>query len=102
MNLLKHFKVNERSEIEFRAEAFNVFNHTQFRIFNPNIGNTGSNVVGCYGGPENSAFGGLTPLPSAPPGTAPVNVDCTTGSAFLRPVDSHRPRTIQFGLKYSF
>jgi Carboxypeptidase regulatory-like domain len=102
MNLLKNFKISERSSLEFRAEAFNIFNHTQFRIFNPNIGNTGSNVIGCYGGPDNSAFGGLTPLPNSPPGTPPVEVDCTTGSAFLRPVDSHRPRTIQFGLKYSF
>lgn len=102
MSLLKNFRLSERSGLEFRAEAFNIFNHTEFRIFNPNIGNTASNVIGCYGGPDNSAFGGLTPVPSAPPGTPPVNVDCTTGSAFLRPVDSHRPRTIQFGLKYSF
>ncbi len=102
MSLLKNFKISENSSLEFRAEGFNIFNHTQFRIFNPNIGNTGSNVIGCYGGPDNSAFGGLTPLPNAPEGTPPVNVDCTTGSAFLRPVDSHRPRTIQFGLKYNF
>jgi hypothetical protein len=102
MTMLKHFKVTEGSAMEFRVEVFNVFNHTEFRIFNPNIGNTASNTVGCYGGVDNSAAGGLTPILTAPPGTPPINVDCTTGSAFLRPVDSHRPRTLQLGLKYNF
>jgi hypothetical protein len=102
MTLLKHFKITESSAMEFRLEAFNVFNHTEFRIFNPNIGNTASNVIGCYGGVFNSAAGGLTPVPDSPLGTPPINVDCTTGSAFLHPVDSHRPRTLQLGLKYAF
>jgi hypothetical protein len=30
---MKNIPVNERSHFEFRAELFNVFNHTQF--FNP-------------------------------------------------------------------
>ena len=102
MTLLKNFKVTEGSTLEFRVEGFNVFNHTQFRIFDSNLGNTASNVIGCYGGYNNTAAGGLTPIPGAPLGTPPVNVDCTTGSAFLHPVDSHRPRTLQLGLKYSF
>jgi hypothetical protein len=101
MNLLKHFKITEGSAMEFRVELFNVFNHTEFRIFNPNIGDTASNTIGCYGGVYNSAAGGLTPVIGSP-GATPINVDCTTGSAFLRPVDSHRPRTLQLGLKYNF
>jgi hypothetical protein len=101
INLLKHFKVTEGSSMEFRLELFNVFNHTQFRIFNPNIGNTASNVIGCYGGVYDSAAGGLTPVVNSP-GAQPINVDCTTGSALFHPVDSHRPRTMQLGLKYSF
>lgn len=100
LSLLKNFKVTEASNLEFRFEAFNVFNHTQFRIFNPNIGNTANNTVSCYGGALSnfSAAGGLI----AANGGQPVPVDCTTGSSFLRPVDAHRPRTIQLGLKYSF
>jgi len=99
---LKNFKITEGSNMEFRIEGFNVLNQTQFRIFDSNIGNTASNTIGCYGGPGNTAAGGLTPIPGAPLGTAPTNVDCTTGSAFLHPVNSHRPRTLQLGLKYTF
>jgi hypothetical protein len=100
VSLLKTFKVTEGSNLEFRAEAFNVFNHTQFRIFNPNLGNSGTNTINCYGGPDYSAAGGLTTIPGV--GGAPAQVDCTSGSSFLHPVDAHRPRTLQFGLKYTF
>jgi len=30
MSLLKQFKFNESTGFEFRAEAFNIFNHTQW------------------------------------------------------------------------
>jgi hypothetical protein len=91
MSLLKHFPIHEGSEVEFRVEAFNVFNHTQFRIYNPDYGNTGSNTIGCYGGAEYSAGAYF-----------PGGSDCLTGSSFLHPVDAHRPRTLQLALKYSF
>jgi hypothetical protein len=99
MSLLKHFKVTENSMFEFRAEAFNIFNHTQFRIFDSNLGNTGSNVISCYGGPGYTAgyAAPLDPISGASTGT-----DCVTGSAFLHPVNAHRPRTVQLGLKYLF
>jgi hypothetical protein len=99
MSLLKHFRVTEGSVIEFRTEAFNVFNHTQFRIYDPNLGNTGSNVISCYGGPNLSA-GYVAPL--NPINGASTGTDCMTGNAFLHPVDAHRPRTVQLGLKYIF
>jgi hypothetical protein len=90
-SLLKHFKVTEASEIEFRAEFFNIFNHTEFRIYDPdNPGSSGNNVVSCYAGPQYSA------------GFQASSVDCVTGASFLHPLDAHRPRTIQFGLKWSF
>ena len=97
MSLLKNFQVTEGSTLEFRAEAFNVFNHTQFRIYNPDLGNTGSNVISCYGGPEYAA-GFAAPIVNG----VTTGSDCVTGSAFLHPVDAHRPRTIQLGVKYNF
>jgi hypothetical protein len=104
-SLLKNFKVTERNNLEFRLEAFNVFNHTEFRIFNPNLGNAANNTISCYGGglggAPYTAAGGYTILPGSST-VQPENVDCTTGSAFLHPIDAHRPRTIQLGLKYSF
>ncbi len=99
MSLLKHFKVTEGSFFEFRAEAFNIFNHTQFRVYDPNLGNTGANVISCYGGPDNAA-GYAAPL--NPTNGESTGTDCVTGSAFLHPVDAHRPRTVQLGLKYFF
>ncbi len=91
MALLKHFPIYERVDAEFRAEAFNVFNTTQFRIYDPTLGNQAQNEVSCYGGYAAfySAAGG-------------EGTDCLTGSSFLHPVDAHRPRTIQFALKLMF
>jgi len=92
MSLLKHFKFVEDSELEFRAEAFNIFNTTQFRIFDPdNPGSSGNNVISCYAGPQYSA--GFS---------AAGGPNCVSGSSFLHPVNAHRPRTMQFGVKFSF
>lgn len=90
MALLKHFKLGESSTLELRGEAFNVFNNTQFMIYDPNRGNTASNVITCYGGPHDSA------------GYVGNGINCLEGSGFLHPVDAHRPRTIQFGAKLIF
>jgi len=89
--LLKHFKIGELGTGEFRGEVFNVFNQTQFRIYDPdNPGSTGNNIISCYAGPFYSA------------GFKGSGADCVTGASFLHPVDAHRPRTIQFGLKLAF
>jgi hypothetical protein len=90
MALMKHVKITESKNLEFRAEAFNIFNMVQFRIYDPTVGNTGSNTISCYGGPNNTA------------GYVDSSVDCLTGNAFLHPVNAHRPRTMQFGVKLSF
>jgi hypothetical protein len=84
--LLKHIKITEGSTLEFRAEAFNVFNHTQFIIYDADRGNQANNTVSCYGLTNYSAG----------------DSSCLTGSAFLHPIEAHRPRTMQFGLKYAF
>ncbi len=88
VTLLKHWVPREGTELEFRAEAFNVFNHTQFRIFDPVLGNQAQNTVSCYGSESENFSAGAA--------------SCLSGSGLLHPVDAHRPRTIQFGLKYAF
>jgi hypothetical protein len=90
MSLLKHFNpFSERLDIEFRAEAYNVFNHTQFRITDPaNPGNVGNNVINCYGSQTELYSAGAS--------------GCLAGNSFLHPVDAHDPRILQFGLKGSF
>jgi hypothetical protein len=93
MALLKHFRTSESTSIEFRAEAFNIFNHTQFRIYNPDRGNNANNVISCYGGAQNTA--GYA-------GDSSGDGSCLVGDSFLHPIDAHRPRTIQFGLKFFF
>ena len=84
--LLKHFKVTEGSTLEFRAEGFNVFNHTQFLIYDPDKGNQANNTISCYGGVDNNSG----------------DPSCLAGNAFLHPIEAHRSRTMQFGLKYAF
>jgi hypothetical protein len=90
MSMFKHFKpFQEKLDLEFRAEAFNIFNHTQFRITDPsNPGNTGNNVINCYGSQSEFYSAGAS--------------GCLTGNSFLHPVDAHDPRIFQFALKGSF
>lgn len=88
MALEKNVQLNKESRsLQFRLETFNTFNHTQFRIYDPsNPGNTGNNVITCYAGANNLAG----------------DSSCLAGNSFLRPVDAHRPRTLQLGVKFFF
>ena len=88
--LYRHFKpLKDRLDIEFRAEAFNVFNHTQFRITDPaNPGNTGNSVINCYGSQSELNSAGAS--------------GCLQGNSFLHPVDAHNPRILQFAVKGTF
>jgi hypothetical protein len=84
--LFRQMKVLNERTLEIRAEIFNLFNHTQFRTFDPDKGNTESNTISCYG--ETSYSAG--------------DPACLAGSGFLHPVDARRSRTMQFGLKLGF
>jgi hypothetical protein len=52
MAVFKHFTIKESRAIEFRAEAFNVFNHTEWAPIagqagaGANINGSGTNVLG--------------------------------------------------------
>jgi hypothetical protein len=77
MALFKHFSFTERMGLEFRAEAFNVFNHTQWGPVAGDSGSAASNV-----GASNNTF--------------------DSGDSFLRSTSTHNPRILQLGLKFIF
>lgn len=93
MALFKHFAVTESKAFEFRAEAFNIFNHTEFA---PIAGDGGSatynggpssstNTMSCYGGSNNSAG----------------DPSCA-GNPFLYLGAAHLSRILQLGAKFIF
>lgn len=40
ISLLRNIKIGERARVQFRAEAFNIFNHTNFSNINTSLGNS--------------------------------------------------------------
>jgi hypothetical protein len=74
-SLAKNWKFKERYGLQFRAEMFNLFNHTNFNGFDAGMG-AGFNATGQFTGFTNTNFGRL-------------NTD-------------RGPRNIQFGIKFNF
>ncbi len=88
MGVFKRFRIRESKSVEFRAEAFNVFNHPQW---------TGVNNTSCgYVTDSGSASSGSNDCVNgnADAGEAPTN--------FLHPANVHIPRIGEFGLKFIF
>jgi len=77
MGLFKHFAFTEAKALEFRAEAYNVFNHTQWSGVN---GGTS-----CFG--ANFSAG---------------DPSCYDNNNFLRAAGAHNPRILQLGMKFLF
>jgi hypothetical protein len=78
MALFKHFAIKESFAFEFRAEAFNVFNHTEWL---PIAGGGGS-------ANSNSAFNETN--------------DILNSTGFLQVTGAHNPRILQLGAKLIF
>ena len=93
MAIYKQFRVRESMSLQFRAEAFNVFNHTEFAYVGGDAGSAGNNSpigsftnsVGCYAGPNNSA-----------------NDPSCLGGGLFRPALAHEARILQLALKFIF
>jgi hypothetical protein len=93
MALLKRFALTESKYFEFRAEAFNVFNHAEWAWLGgesgsaagSQAGNNGANETGCYGAGNNAG-----------------DPSCTTTTTFLHPIAVHDARILQLALKFIF
>lgn len=97
MALYKNIPIHESISLQFRAEGFNIFNHTQWASSNSTASTTGSggvanNSLTCFGGANNSA---------GDPSCAPLPVN-GGWNGFLQPQAAHNPRIFQFGLKLLF
>jgi Carboxypeptidase regulatory-like domain/TonB-dependent Receptor Plug Domain len=93
MALFKHFAIRESMAFEFRAEAFNVFNHLEYAWLGGDSGSAASNspngnpnnTITCYG--ANNSAG---------------DPNCTSSNGYLRPAVAHNARILQLGLKFIF
>ena len=93
MALFKHFKVTERAAFEFRAEAYNIFNHTEWGPVGGDAGSaayngfsSNTNSANCFAGPNNSAG----------------DPSCLGNSTFLYIGIAHPARILQLGAKFIF
>ena len=97
MAVIKHFAVTESKYFEFRAEAFNVFNHTEYSWLGGDGGSAGDNsgqgntnsVIGCYGASNSAADPSCVSSTGLTPG-------------LLRPGSAHDARILQLALKFIF
>jgi hypothetical protein len=80
MGLFKHFAIKENISFEFRAEAFNIFNHTEWGGY--------SGSMSCTGGANNSAG---DPSCLGPGGANMFEVNW-----------AHLARVLQLGAKFIF
>lgn len=81
-SVVKNWRFKERYGLQFRAEMFNAFNHTNFVGFNNNL-----------------QFDGVQTLSSGAPNP---NFGRPTNGSFGRLTAAQDPREIQFGLKFNF
>jgi hypothetical protein len=81
----RDFPIHERLKLQFRAEAFNIFNHPNFGTINANCGGT-SGIPGC----TNPQFGQAT-------------TTLASSLGVLSPLyQTGGPRSMQFALKLIF
>jgi hypothetical protein len=83
MAMFKHFAIKESMAFEFRAEAFNIFNHTQWNGF-------ASSSMSCVGASAPYSAGD------------PSCLGTPNDSNFLEVNAAHLARVLQLGLKFLF
>ena len=87
MGLFKDIPIHrEQVHLQFRAEAFNIFNTTNLFLGSGSSGTANTVTAGCYAGANNSAG----------------DPSCIAGSTFLHATGAHNPRILQLGMKLIF
>jgi hypothetical protein len=94
MALLKHFPVTESKYFEFRAEAFNVFNHVEYNWLGGDAGSAADNAGRGTVSNELACYGGAAPFSAGDP--------TCSGNPYLRSAGTHLPRIMQLALKFIF
>jgi hypothetical protein len=79
MALFKNFKLSERFNFQFRAEAFNIFNHTEWGYLAGDGGSGAANSANLNSG-----------------------TNIFTGANFMNIMTAHNPRILQLGAKLVF
>jgi carboxypeptidase family protein len=96
----------EGMSIQFRAEFFNVLNHTQFLNINTGFSTgsgtnrSGQTVEGISIIPNTNTIGCQIRVNDV--ATGRYTSDCNTNADFGRPTRARDPREIQFGIKFNF
>ena len=76
----------ERAHLQFRTEAFNLFNHPQLYVTAPTLAVPNVVTTGCYAGPNDSSG----------------DPSCVASNTFLHATGAHLGRIVQLGLKLIF
>jgi hypothetical protein len=102
MALFKHFAITERYSFEFRAEAFNIFNHTEWGYISGGGGSAGNNSNSTTGGNNTATCYGANGSAGDPNCIDPTVNPTAPNFGFLRPGAAHNPRILQLGAKFIF
>jgi hypothetical protein len=102
MALIKHFPVTESKYFEFRAEAFNVFNHVEYTWLGGDGGSAANNSGAGTAANELSCYGGATNSAGDPSCSIAAQAAIGATNPILRSAGTHLPRIMQLALKFIF